>query len=107
MPPFGVPRVINLAFWGGVWGAVLALLFRRMTGAGYWSSWFLVGAIAVSATAIFVVPTIKGTPIRALTPESLLLSGFLNGMFGLGAALWMTVLGRSQSESDASQRRRG
>src|SRR5688572_11812263 len=27
--PFGVPQVISLAFWGGVWGAVFAAVERR------------------------------------------------------------------------------
>lgn len=94
VPPWGVPRVLNLMFWGGVWGLVLGLLFQRLAGAAFWVAWFLAGAIAVAGTAIFIVPMIKGTAIRALTAQSLLTSGFLNGMFGLGAALWLTVLGR-------------
>ena len=94
VPPFGVPRVVNLAFWGGLWGLAFALLFRGLSGAAFWLAWFFAGAIAVAATAIFIVPTIKSIPIRALTPESLAVSGFLNGMFGLGAALWLTLLGR-------------
>ena len=37
IPPFGVPSVISKAFWGGVWGAVLAPLLvalarRRLLG---------------------------------------------------------------------------
>lgn len=91
--PFGVPRVLNLMFWGGVWGLVLALLFRGLSGAGYWLAWIIAGVIAVAGTAIFIVPMIKGEAIRALTTESLLRSGFLNGMFGFGAALWNMILG--------------
>jgi hypothetical protein len=30
IPPFGVPRHVNLTFWGGVWGLVLNLLFHRL-----------------------------------------------------------------------------
>jgi hypothetical protein len=102
VPPFGVPRVINLAFWGGVWGAALALLFRKLEGGAYWLAWFLAGAIAVAGTAIFIVPVIKGLPIRALTPRSLGVSAFLNGMWGLGAALWLTLLGREPGKERAS-----
>jgi hypothetical protein len=98
IPPFGIPRVINSAFWGGVWGLVLALIFRPLAGAGYWLAWILAGALAVSATAIFIVPTIKAEAIRALTTESLLRSAFLNGMFGLGAAVWLMVLGGKQQD---------
>lgn len=100
--PFGVPRVINLAFWGGMWGLVLALIFRSLTGAGYWLAWILAGIIAVAGTAIFIVPTIKGEAIRALTTESLLRSAFLNGMFGFGAALWFMILGGTRREPEPS-----
>lgn len=95
VPPFGVPRVLNLAFWGGVWGAGLNLIFRDLSGAGYWLAWFLAGAIAVAGGAIFIVPMIKGLPITNLTPQRFMVSGFLNGMFGLGAAIWLTILGRA------------
>lgn len=98
VPPFGVPRVINLAFWGGVWGLVLAILFRGLSGARYWLAWIIAGAIAVAATAIFIVPTIKGEAIRALTTESLLRSAFLNGMFGLGTGLWNMILGGTRRD---------
>jgi hypothetical protein len=92
VPPFGVPRVLNSAFWGGVWGAVLALVMGNLRGASYWLAWLLAGAIAVAGTAIFIVPTIKGTPI-VLTPQRFMVSGLLNGAFGLGAAIWLSLFG--------------
>ena len=92
--PFGVPRALNLAFWGGVWGLVLNLIFSRLSGAGYWIAWLLAGAIVVAGVAIFVVPTIKGLPIANLTPQRFINSGLLNGMFALGAAIWLRVLAR-------------
>ena len=30
IPPFRVPRYVNLTFWGGVWELVLNLLFHRL-----------------------------------------------------------------------------
>ena len=91
IPPFNVPRVLNLMFWGGVWGLVLALLLSRLSGAASWIAWFLAGAIAVAAGAVFVVPAIKGLPI-VVTPQRLMISAFLNGIYGLGAAAWLSVL---------------
>jgi hypothetical protein len=96
IPPFGVPRYINLVFWGGVWGLALNLLFRGLSGVGYWLAWFLAGAIAVAGVAIYVVPAIKGLPIATPTMQRLLVSGFLNGMFGLGAAIWLAIFGRGR-----------
>src|SRR4029077_12628863 len=40
--PFGVPSVISKAFWGGVWGAVLAPLLSRLRGRSYWAGWITV-----------------------------------------------------------------
>lgn len=95
--PLGVPRVLNAAFWGGLWGMVLSLALRNLRGPAFWVAWFLAGAVLVAATAMFIVPTIKGTAIAAITPQRLALSGFLNGMFGLGAAIWLTLLGRGRT----------
>ena len=27
VPPFGLPRIVNLCFWGGLWGVVFGLCF--------------------------------------------------------------------------------
>ena len=71
-------------------------MFRGLSGAGYWLAWFLAGAIAVAAVAIFVVPAIKGLPVATPPMQRLLVSGFLNGMFGLGAAIWLAIFGRGR-----------
>ena len=42
IPPYRVPSVISKAFWGGVWGAVLAPVLQNLRGLPYWgagSSW--------------------------------------------------------------------
>src|SRR3954449_10670020 len=31
VPPLGVPQVISLAFWGGLWGCVWALITDRIS----------------------------------------------------------------------------
>src|SRR5262245_18692023 len=31
--PFGVPVITSIAFWGGVWGVLLAAAFARLSGA--------------------------------------------------------------------------
>ena len=96
IPPFGVPRAINLAFWGGVWGLVLNVIFASSRGAGYWLVWILAGAILVSAMAIWGVPAIKGLPVAQPTSQRMIISAILNGAWGLGAAIWLVVLGRGR-----------
>src|SRR3712207_8500337 len=37
VPPFGVPRSLSAAFWGGLWGVAYALLEPRLTARlGWW-----------------------------------------------------------------------
>ena len=62
-----------------------------MSGPAYWSSWILVGAVALTAVAFFVVAPIKGEPIPALWPRFAV--GFLlNGAWGFGTALLLRLL---------------
>ena len=54
--PFGVPAVISLAFWGGIWGILFAALDSRFPpDGGYWLAAFLFGALAPSLVAWLVV----------------------------------------------------
>jgi hypothetical protein len=96
IPPFGVPSVISKAFWGGVWGAVLAPSIGRLRGRSYWTAWILVGAVALTLVAFFVVPPIKGEPIPELWPR-FLAALLLNGTWGFGTALFLRVFGAARS----------
>src|SRR6202012_5220371 len=45
VPPFGVPRIVNLCFWGGLYGIAFGLLLPRLA----WPPWLcglLMGVIA-------------------------------------------------------------
>lgn len=46
--PFGIPRVFSLAFWGGIWGLVLAIAVTWTKGLGYWLSGLIIGALGPS-----------------------------------------------------------
>lgn len=92
VPPFGVPSVISKAFWGGLWGLALTPLLAHTSGAVYWLAWTLVGAVALTAVAFFIVPPLKGQGIPALWPRFLFGLAF-NGAWGFGTALLLRVLG--------------
>ena len=55
VPPFGVPAVISLSFWGGVWGAIMIPIIDRLRGGKYWLAALVFGAIAPTLVAWFVV----------------------------------------------------
>jgi hypothetical protein len=83
--PFGVPTLISLSFWGGVWGVVLGLVLARARGAAYWLIALAFGAIAPTLVAGLVVAPLKGQPIGA--DARMILFGLLvNGAWGLVAA---------------------
>jgi flagellar biosynthesis protein FliR len=92
IPPLGIPAVVSKAFWGGLWGAMLALFLARVEGAGYWLGWILVGAVAPSLVAIYVVPMIKGLPAAELWPRAGI-AATVNGAWGLGTGVFLRVFG--------------
>lgn len=91
--PLGVPAVISLAFWGGVWGMVFGLVDRRFPAdSGYWLCAFLFGAILPTLAALFVVLPLKGRPIGGGWHATLLLTAFLiNGAWGVGTGLILKI----------------
>jgi hypothetical protein len=88
-PPFGVPAVFSLAFWGGVWGVLFALIHDRFPrGGAYWVTAFFFGAILPSLVALFVVAPLKGRPIAGGWSPFLLVTAFvINGAWGIGTGL--------------------
>ena len=92
--PFGVPTVFSLAFWGGVWGILFALVHGRFPpGGAYWVAAFLFGAILPSLVALMVVLPHKGNPMGGGWQPPLLLTAFLiNGVWGIGTGLILKLL---------------
>jgi ABC-type transport system involved in multi-copper enzyme maturation permease subunit len=89
IPPFGVPRILSQAFWGGIWGIVFALVAPRFPrGIGYWISAVLFGALALSLVAWFIVAPLKGLPVAGGgRPAAITTALLVNGAWGFGTAL--------------------
>ena len=92
IPLFGVPALLSKAFWGGVWGAVLACFFAGLGGVSYWASWILVGAFALTAVAFFVVPRIKHEIMAGPLLPRFLVGLSVNGAWGFGTAFILRLL---------------
>ena len=58
--PLGVPKVISLAFWGGVWGIPIWMLIRHSRGPKFWFKAAAFGAVGPSLVALAIVYPIKG-----------------------------------------------
>ena len=91
MPPFSVPLIVDLCFWGGLYGAVFGLLRPRFT-APLWINGLIMGIIA-ALVGMFIVAPIKGTPIAngwMLWP--IVRSFLINGSWGVGVGLILPLL---------------
>jgi hypothetical protein len=93
-PPFGVPQILSLAFWGGVWGIVfiaIAAPLRRfrllfiVTGA-------IFGAVLPTIVGRLVVAPLKGLPVGSWQLSAMTPGLLLNGAFGLGIAVLFLAL---------------
>jgi len=88
VPPFGIPAVISLAFWGGVWGAIMMPLIHRRRGAAFWIAAIVFGAIVPTLAAWFIVAPLKHMPIAGgWKPKTMMIGPIVNGAWGLGTAL--------------------
>ncbi len=86
VPPFGVPFILNLCFWGGLYGVLFGILAPRMT-LPNWSNGLLLGLLAVLIN-YFVVAPIKGNPIAGnWIINNWARAILINGSFGLGVGL--------------------
>ena len=104
VPPLGLPAVISLAFWGGVWGAAIWPLLKHVGGVAYWVWAVVIGAIGPSAVALFIVYPLKGMPVAGgWDPKLLGTALLLNGAWGLGLALLMRLVHHASSRGNASK----
>jgi hypothetical protein len=95
VPPLGIPAVISLAFWGGVWGAAIWAVLKNAAGAAYWVRALLIGAIGPSAVALFIVFPLKGMAVAGGWDPKLIVGALiLNGAWGVGMALLMRLMHR-------------
>jgi len=93
--PLGVPSLISLSFWGGVWGLLLGALLERVRSArAWWATSLLFGAIAPTLVAGLVVAPLKGLPGVANNPKLIVTGVLVNAAWGLGTAVIYRVMSR-------------
>ena len=96
IPPWGVPRLINNMFWGGLWGALFALVYDRVPGGTPWLKGLLYGLFIVVVSNWTLLPLIKGqvfgqpgqAMFAGLDPRRMLTTIVIVG--GFGVALGVT-----------------
>jgi len=86
VPPFGIPKVISLAFWGGVWGIVMIPAIARARGPSYWLAAMAFGAILPTLVGNLNISPLRGKPMG--TGAAILIGFAVNAAWGLGTAIF-------------------
>ncbi len=96
IPPYGVPQIVNLCFWGGLYGLVFGVLSPWFK-APLWLAGLGFGVLA-ACVGLLVVPAVKGLPFDAvmarLSAQVVFRSLAINGFWGLGLGLILPLLVR-------------
>lgn len=92
VPPYGVPRIYDLCFWGGLYGLVFGLLIPVLPTREVWLQGIVLGLIAELGT-LFLVPAIKGLPMAfGGAVPAIVVSTLINGTWGLGVGLFIPLV---------------
>jgi hypothetical protein len=92
VPPFGVPLIASLCFWGGLYGLVFGLVLPRLPRAPMWLLGLGLGIVA-ALVGWFVVAPLKGQPVASgFVPMRMLISILINGAWGIGVGVILPLL---------------
>lgn len=89
--PFGVPAVISLSFFGGLWGVAIWKLVQNDNGLKHWMKSLIYGAVGPTAVAFLVVFPLKGVEFN---PVFVIFGLILNAAWGGGNSLLMKAMKR-------------
>lgn len=92
--PFGIPQIWSLAFWGGIWGLIFALVSCCFPKGGwYWLLTVIFGAMGPTLVAWLIVFPLKGLPLGGGWKVSGVVTGLMvNAAWGIGTALMIRLL---------------
>lgn len=105
VPPYGVPRLVNNAFWGGLWGILFALVYDWIPVGMSWLKGLIFGLFIVVVSNWILLPLIKG---RVFGQPNQVLFGGMNqtrmlivvaivGGFGLGLGIIYGLIARNRA----------
>jgi hypothetical protein len=98
--PLGVPQLWSIAFWGGIWGVLLAATLARLHGAALLAAALVFGAVFPTLVAWFIVAPLKGQPMAAgFVPMAMAIGPIVNGAWGLGTGIGLALFGRLRAHA--------
>jgi hypothetical protein len=107
IPPWGVPRLLNNMFWGGLWGALFGLIYAWIPGGMSWLKGLIFGVCIVVVSNWILLPLIKGRLLgqpnqllfSGLDPKRMLVVALIVGGFGLGLGIIYGLIGRTSAQT--------
>lgn len=82
--PFGVPSVLSLSFFGGLWGILILWSAQYDTGFWFWVKCIVYGSVGPTAVAVLLIFPLKGIDLG----PTLIVGGLLlNAVWGLGCGI--------------------
>jgi hypothetical protein len=107
IPPWGIPRLVNNVFWGGLWGILFALVYDRIPGGMAWLKGLIFGIFIAVVSNWILLPLIKGQVFGITRPPQVLFGGFdptrmlvvllIVGGFGLGLGIIYGLFARDRT----------
>ncbi len=82
--PLGVPLILSLCFWGGLYGAVFGIALPRLAPPRW--VWGLALGVLAAAVGFVIVAPLKGRPID-FAGVAVVRSLLINGFWGIGVGL--------------------
>lgn len=96
VPPLGVPQLLSLMFWGGVWGLALLPLLRPLGDARCWLRGLVLGALGPTLVSWFIVAPLKGLPLAGGWQPAAMATGLIvNAAWGLGLVALLRLAQRA------------
>ena len=96
--PLGIPQVWSLAFWGGVWGVLLAASLAMLHGAGLVIVSTVYGMVFPTLVAWFIVAPLKEQPVAAgMVPMAMAAGLIVNAAWGFGTGVGLALFGERRT----------
>jgi hypothetical protein len=116
IPPLGLPRIVDRMFWGGLWGALFALVYRWLPGGMAPLKGLVFGLCIVAVSDWVLLPLIKGQlfgqPNQVLfggwNPQRMLAMACIEAGFGLGLGIiYRGMIASQTAPADGALRNMG
>jgi hypothetical protein len=100
-----VPTVANVAFWGGLWGILFALIYKWLPSSISWLKGLIFGLLIVLVSNWTLLPLIRQYAFNyppqplfsAMNPQVMLAVVLIVGGFGLGLGIIYGLIARDRA----------